>query len=160
MNSETREHECKWSRWNRSCANIWSKFDLQLPWITSSPSLKGDHQIWPNTGCVRYCTVMYRIIKWRGLKAYNVGSSLNIWTKFGVWFPWTLFGRPPIGENCVISIFYSIEWRGRWMGGMLGWIVTVNREYSTYINRIMNCTLWIVNCKTVYSSLFGLNSEL
>ena len=75
-------------------------------------------------------------------------SPLNIWTKLGVWLLRTLLGQPSTGENCVISIFYSIEWRGAVCGGGekvggVGGIVAVKCEYSTY-----------------YSSLIGPSNEL
>ena len=50
LNSEIREHEKKWSRRNRICANIWSKFRMQLPWTTISPPVKGDYHVWSDTG--------------------------------------------------------------------------------------------------------------
>ena len=78
------------------------------------------------------------IINWKGLKVYNVRSPLDISTKLDFWLPRALCGRPSTSEKCVISIFYSIELRGRWVGR----IFTVNSEYSTY-----------------YSSLFGPNNK-
>ena len=112
LNSEMREHKWKWSHRNRSCANIWSKFSVQLPWTTISPPVKGDYHVWSDTGWIRHGAVACRIVNWKGLTGCNVTSPLNIWTKFGVWLLWTLFGRPSTGEHCVKYIFYSIEWRG------------------------------------------------
>ena len=113
-----------------------------LPWTTSSPPVKGDYHVFSNTGFIRHCAVVCRIVNRKGLTGFNVTSPLNIWTKLGVWLLRTLFGRPSTWENCVISIFYSIEWRGAVCvcvgGGGVGWMVTVKCEYSTY-----------------YSSLFG-----
>ena len=85
---------------------------MQLPWTTSSPPVKGDYHVFSNTGFIRYCAVVCRIVNRKGLTGFNVTSPLNIWTKLRVWLLRTLFGRPSTGENCVISIFYSIEWRG------------------------------------------------
>ena len=92
LNSEMREHEWKWSRRNRSRANIWSKFGVQLPWTTISPPVKGDYHVWSDTGSIRHGAVVCRIVNWKGLNAYSVTSPLNIWTKFGVWLPRTLGG--------------------------------------------------------------------
>ena len=117
---------------------------MQLPWTTSSPPVKGDYPVFSNTGFIRHGAVVCRIVNWKQLTAYSVTSPMNIWTKFRVWLLRTLFGRPTTGENCVISIFYSIEWRGAVLGGGgVGGIVTVKCEYSTY-----------------YSLLFGPNNEL
>ena len=117
---------------------------MQLLWTTSSPPVKGDYHVFSNTDFIRHGAVVYRIVNWKGLTAYNVPSPLNILAKFRVWLLRTLFGRPTTGENCVRSIFYSIEWRGAVLGGggVCG-IVTVQCEYSTY-----------------YSSLFGPSNEL
>ena len=97
MNSETREHEWKWSRRKRSCANIWSKSSVQLSWTTISPPVKGDYHVWSDTGSIRHGAVVCRIVNWKGLNAYSVTSPLNIWTKFGVWLPRTLGGPPSKG---------------------------------------------------------------
>ena len=105
LNSERENNEWKWSRWNKSWANIWSKFDVELPWTISNPSIK----VFFYTGCVRHGEVL----NWKGLKVYNVRSPLDISTKLGLWLPRTLFGRPSTSEKCVISIFYSIELRGK-----------------------------------------------
>ena len=94
LNSEMREHEWKWSRRNRSRANIWSKFGVQLPWTKSSPPVKGDYHVWSDTGSIRHGAVVCRIVNWKGLNAYSVTSPLNIWTTFGVWLPRTLGGPP------------------------------------------------------------------
>ena len=142
LNGKTREHEWKRSRSNRSWANFLFKFCLQLPWTTSSPPVKGDYHVFSNTGFIRHGAVVCRIVNWKQLTAYNVASPFDIWTKFRVWLLRTLFGRPTTGENCVISIFYSIVWRGAVLGGG-GGIFTVKCEYSTY-----------------YSSLFGPSYEL
>ena len=86
--------ERKWSPRNRSCANIWSKFCVHLPWTTSSPPVKGDYHVWSNTGCIKHGAMVCRIVNWKGLNAYSETSPLNIWTKFGVWLPRTLGGPP------------------------------------------------------------------
>ena len=112
-----REHERKWSRRNRSCANIWSKFSVQLPWTTISPPVKGDYHVWSDTGWIRHGAVACRIVNWKGLNAYSVTSPLNICTKFGVWLPQTLGGPPTKGKNCVVSIIYLIEWTAKGGGG-------------------------------------------
>ena len=87
---------------------------MQLLWTTSSPSVEGD---WP-----RSLVWYWQYKTWRSnvsnnkmeLEAYNVKISSNIRTKrFGVSLPRTLFGRPSTGENCVVSIIYSIEWTGK-----------------------------------------------
>ena len=96
-------------RWNRSLANIWSNFGLQLPWITSSPPVKGDHPVWSNTGCTRHGAVVFRIVNWKGLKKCHVRSPLNIWIKFGVWLPRTLRGPRSTGESSVVSIFILLR---------------------------------------------------
>ena len=93
-----REHEWKWSRRNRSRANIWSKFGVQLPWTTSSPPVKGDYHVWSDTGSIRHGAVVCQIVNWKGLNAYSVTSPLNIWTKFGVWLPRTV-GGPPLKDK-------------------------------------------------------------
>ena len=119
LNSEMREHEWKWSRRNRSCANIWSKFSVQLPWTTISPPVKGDYQVWSGTGWIRHGAVVCRIVNWKGLNAYSVTSPLNIWTKFGVWLPRTLGGPPSKGKKCVVFITYFIEWTAKGGGGVV-----------------------------------------
>ena len=108
-----REHEWRWSRRNRSCANIWYIFSVQLPWTTISPPVKGDYHVWSDTGWIRHCAVVCRIVNWKGLNAYSVTSPLNICTKFGVWLPHTLGGPPSKGKICVVSIIYFIEWTAR-----------------------------------------------
>ena len=113
LNSETREHEWKWSRRNRSCANICSKFSVQLPWTTSSPPMKGDYHVWSDTGSIRHGAVVCRILNLKRLNAYSLTSPLNIWTKFGVWLPRTLGGQPQKGQNCVVSnLFYWVDREG------------------------------------------------
>ena len=52
----------------RSCANIWSKFCVQLPWTTSSPPVKGDYYVWSDTGSIRHGAVVCRIGKLEGTK--------------------------------------------------------------------------------------------
>ena len=124
-----REHEWKWSRRNRSCANIWSKFSVQLPWTPISPPVKGDYHVWSGTGWIRHGAVVCRIVNWMGLNAYSVTSPLNNWTKIVVWLPRTLGGPPSKGKNCVVSIIYFIEWTAKGGGGrrpscnMKFWIV-------------------------------------
>ena len=115
-----REQEWKWSRRNRSCANIWSKFSVQLPWTTISPPVKGDYHVWSGTGWIRHGAVVCRIVNWKGLNAYSMTSPLNIWTKFGVWLPRTLGGPPSKGKKCVVSIIYFIEWTAKGGGGGRG----------------------------------------
>ena len=119
---------------------------------------------WYRPSYIRHRAVVCRIVNWKGLTGCNV---TNIWTKFGVWLLWTLFGRPSTVENCVKYIFYSIEWRGavcvgggggRWNCYCEMWIFNIITVH--YSARVMNCKLWIVNCKTDYSSLFGPNNEL
>ena len=124
-----REHEWKWSRRNRSCANIWSKFSVQLPWTTSSPPVKGDYHVWSDTGWIRHGAVACRIVNWKGLNAYSVTSPLNICSKFGVWLPRNLVVHSQKEKNCVVSIIYFIEWTAKGGGGrgsncnMKFWIV-------------------------------------
>ena len=135
LNSEMREHEWTWSRRNRSCANIWSKFSVQLPWTTISPPVKGDYHVWSGTGWI-HGAVVCRIVNWKGLNAYSVISPLNIWTTFGVWLLRTLGGPPSTGENCVILnniylLFYWVEGSGVCVcggSGGVGGIVTVKCE--------------------------------
>ena len=116
-------------RRNRSCANIWFKFGVQLPGTTISPPVKGDYHVWSNTGSIRHGAVVCRIVNWKGLNAYSVTSPLNIWTKFGVWLPRTLDGPPSKGKNCVVFIIYFIAWTAKGGGGrgsnciMKFWIV-------------------------------------
>ena len=105
--------EWKWSRRKRSCANIWSKFSVQLPWTTSCPPVKGGYHVWSDTGWIRHGVVVCRIVNWKGLNAYSVTSPLNIWTKFGVWLPRTLGGPPSKGKHWVVSIIYFIEWTAK-----------------------------------------------
>ena len=109
-----REHEWKWSRRNRSCANIWSKFGVQLPWTTISPPVKGDYHVWSDTGSIRHGAVVCRIVNWKGLNAYSVTSPLNIWTKFGVWLPRTLDGPPSKGKKLcrIYYLFYCVDREG------------------------------------------------
>ena len=159
------------SRWNRSWANFWCKFCVQLPWTTSSPHVKGDYHVFSNTGFIRHGAVVCRIVNWTGLTAYNVTSPLNIWTKFRVWLLRTLFGDPP--QEKIVSYLFSILLSGGdrcWGGGAGGgggrwncycemWIFNIYIKVH-YSARVMNCKLWIVNCKTNNSSLFGPNIEL
>ena len=158
------EHEWKWSCWNRRWANIRSKSGVQLPWTTSSPSVKGDYHVLSNTGWVRYGAVVCRIINWKRLKAYNVRSSLNIWTKFGNDFPGPFLVDPP-QEKIVSHLFSILLSGGSGEGGgggsteMLLWIVNIQHITVHYSDQIMNCKLWIVNWKTDYSLLFGPNNE-
>ena len=119
LNSEMREHEWTWSRRNRSCANIWSKISVQLPWTPISPPVKGDYHVWSDTGSIRHSAVVCRIVNWKGQNAYSVTSPLNIWSKFSVWLPRTLGGPPSKGKNCVVSIIYFIEWTAKGGGGVV-----------------------------------------
>ena len=109
LNSEMREHEWKWSRRNRSCANIWSKFSVQLPWTTISPPVKGDYHVWSGTSWIRHGAVVCWIVNWKGLNAYSVTSLLNIWTKFGVWLPRTLGGPPSKGKIVLYLLFILLS---------------------------------------------------
>ena len=115
LNSETIEHEWKWSCWNRSRLNIWSKIGVKLPWISSSPLVKGDCHVWSNTGFIRHGAVTCRILNCEGLTAYNVTSPLDNWTKFSVWLPLTLCGPPSKGDN--ISYLLSFVLSGPQEGG-------------------------------------------
>ena len=119
-----REHEWKWSHRNRSYANIWSKFRVQLLWTTSSPPVKGDYHVWSDTCSIRHGAVVCRIVNWKGLNAYSVTSPLNIWTKFGVWLPRTLDGPPWKGKENVsylLFILLSGPRRGRGVVRIVIW---------------------------------------
>ena len=119
----------KWCRWNRSCANIWSKFSVQLPWTTISPPVKGDYHIWSDTGWIRHRAVVCRIVNWKGLNAYSETSPLNICTTFGVWLPRTLGGPLSKGKK-LCRIYYLFYWVDREGGG--GGVVRIviwNFEY-------------------------------
>ena len=108
-----REHEWKWSRRNRRCANIWSKFSVQLPWTTISPPVKGDYYVWSETCWIRHGAVACRIVNWKGLNAYSVTSPLNICTKLVYGFLGHLVVHPQKEKNCVVSIIYLIEWTAK-----------------------------------------------
>ena len=43
-------------------ANIWSKFGVQLPWTTSSRSVKGDYHVWSDTRSIRHGAMVCRIV--------------------------------------------------------------------------------------------------
>ena len=143
LNTEMREHEWTWSRRNRSCANIWSKFSVQLPWTTISPPVKGDYHVWSGTGWI-HGAVLCRIVNWKGLNAYSVISPLNIWTTFGVWLLRTLGGPPSTGENCVILnniylLFYWVEGSGACV--CVGRGVRWNCYCEMWIINILQCTI-------------------
>ena len=93
---------------------------MQLPWTTSSPPVKGDYHVWSDTGSIRDGAVVCRIVNWKGQNACNVTSPLNILTKFGSVLPEPFMVDPSQEKNCVISIFYSIEWRGAVGRGGIG----------------------------------------
>ena len=113
MNGETGEHEWKWSRWNRSWANIWSNCGVQLPWTASIPHGKGDHPVWSNIRCIRPGAVMCRIVNWKGLTTYYVTSPLNIWIKYA--FSDTLW--PNLKRGKLFCFYYLFYWVDREMGG-------------------------------------------
>ena len=106
-----REHEWKWSRRNRSCAIIWSKFSVQLPWTTSSPPVKGDYHVWSD---VKYLDQIWYMASLDPLGSTLQGRKLCL-----IYFLFYWVDRERGGSNCNLK-FWIVKWENMSESGPAG----------------------------------------